>query len=439
MRPLVTVFLFAALAAGAVGRAADPKPKEVKLPSEVDRVCLAGKGEYLLLLMKKLDKIAVYDLKVDKIAGYLDVGSADVFFAGTADGAVVYNNDKKTFQAWSLSTFELKLTVTSPAKGTVAGVYAGHASTGPALVVTSNGPVFLDAGRLKIVETDPFESSQWLSHPQSRLHCAASADGGTFAAWCIDISPSGARSLRLDGKKMVTKYEHETVGYQIPSADGSLFYTRNGVFGPDLKPLSKDEKLNQPNPTLPTLHPAYYLGITVQEIQVQERTPTQLTLYTAADHAPILTLTAPKAFGKVDRFDPVGTLSLYERIVAHPGLKKILFVDERRTSLHVLPLDIVKALDDKGIDYLLAESLPETAAQGRKYEYAIKVLSKAGKVQFKLDSGPKGMAVSKDGLVTWAVPMDFKEKKVGVVISIEDGSKQQIFHAFTVLLPEVKK
>ena len=63
------------------------------------------------------------------------------------------------------------------------------------------------------------------------------------------------------------------------------------------------------------------------------------------------------------------------------------------------------------------------------------MLSKAGKVKYSLDSGPDGMSITSDGVLRWNVPAGFNESAVGVIVSIEDGSGQSLFHAFEIRLP----
>ena len=49
----------------------------------------------------------------------------------------------------------------------------------------------------------------------------------------------------------------------------------------------------------------------------------------------------------------------------------------------------------------------------------------------KLDSGPEGMKVAADGTVSWAVPANFADTAVTVILTISDASGQETFHTFT--------
>jgi hypothetical protein len=61
----------------------------------------------------------------------------------------------------------------------------------------------------------------------------------------------------------------------------------------------------------------------------------------------------------------------------------------------------------------------------------VAVKSKKGGVKVTLASGPEGMTVSPTGLVKWRVPADFKGGESNVVLTVRDGSDQEVFHTFT--------
>jgi hypothetical protein len=440
--PIVLLFLLCSPPPNWAEESDESTSSKVKVPAEVDEVIRAGRGDLLLLQMNSLAKLVVFDIKSEKITGYIPLGGSETLVAGTADSVVLLASDKNVLQRWTLKPLEKALTVASPLPGEIDGLAAGYAGSAPVLMMTREGPRFLNPSTLKLMEIKPDNGGTWSPHPQYPIHVAASADGSTFAGWVPGVSPGGIRTLRLEGNKLIGKYEHSSAGELIPSADGSLLFTGVGVYSSDLRPL--DAKNKQSMITFPTIHPAYYVGLTHgQRVPVKRRTGGRLagdgepsvSLYSTSERTVLLTLEDVPGLGKPDPFAPHSSLSWYERIVAHPAAKKLIIVDESRTLLHLLPLDVVKSLDEKGIDYLFVESLPITSASaGQRYEYAIKVLSKAGKVKFTLDSGPEKMTISSQGVLRWDVPQDFDEAKTSVIVSIEDGSKQSIFQSFAIYL-----
>jgi hypothetical protein len=95
--------------------------------------------------------------------------------------------------------------------------------------------------------------------------------------------------------------------------------------------------------------------------------------------------------------------------------------------------DPEEALEKSGLDYLLVSSHPPRAVKaGTTFSYPIVVKSKQGGVTFTLDSGPKGMAVSAAGVVTWDVPPDAAAGEQEVILTVRDKSGQDVFHTFSV-------
>ncbi len=85
-----------------------------------------------------------------------------------------------------------------------------------------------------------------------------------------------------------------------------------------------------------------------------------------------------------------------------------------------------------GLDYLLITSRPpENVKAGTAFSYPIKVKSKNPGVAFKLDSGPKGMEVTKVGVLTWPVPADAAGDHE-VILTVSNAGGQEVFHTFTI-------
>jgi len=72
------------------------------------------------------------------------------------------------------------------------------------------------------------------------------------------------------------------------------------------------------------------------------------------------------------------------------------------------------------------------AKPGATYSYQLEVLSKKGGLNFKLESGPEGLAVSPTGKVTWKAPAKPADSDVDVLVTVSDSSGQEVFHNFRV-------
>jgi hypothetical protein len=236
-------------------------PKTIPLPAPVDGVTPAGGGRYLLLRIDKLSKLAIYDVALDRIKGYIPLGSADTLVAGGADKLVLVARDKNVIQRWKIDPPEKELTVALVVAQVDAAVM-GHASQGPLLLMTRTGPQFFSLQTLKPEEVTfngPNGLNEWRMFGDAGMMVNASADGQTFAGWHRNSSPSGLRVMRVQAGTAVARYEHDGAGALMPSWDGSLLLTANGVYSADLKPVNPDafrQKL-----CLPAYRPGYFLTV----------------------------------------------------------------------------------------------------------------------------------------------------------------------------------
>ena len=95
--------------------------------------------------------------------------------------------------------------------------------------------------------------------------------------------------------------------------------------------------------------------------------------------------------------------------------------------------DADAALEKSGLDYLIITSQPPAEVKaGTNLTYPVKIKAKDKKVTFRLDNGPKGMAVSATGVVTWPVPADAPEGKQEVILTVRTDTGQEVFHIFAV-------
>jgi hypothetical protein len=213
-----------------------------------------------------------------------------------------------------------------------------------------------------------------------------------------------------------------------------LFASNGGIFSNDLKKIDYKDQ----NSYLPTLHPAYFLGILEENKNRQKEII--LSLYNMGDRSVLLTINNLLGYGRYIYDSECLVLSRSDRIIGHPGMKKLIIIDETRTFLYIHPLDVIKGLEEKNEQYLFVESYPiTTIPKNKKYEYAIKVASKSGNVKFRLDSGPQNMKISSEGIITWQVPVNYMEEKASVIVAIEDSSKRNIFHSYTILNNNIPK
>jgi hypothetical protein len=406
------------------------RTREILLPSKVDKVVWASCGDVLLLKFNSLEKLAIFDIKTERIIGEIPLPNKDTEILGTADSIFLVLKDKKEIQRWSIQPLVQVLKVSEPNLVEVGGVAGGYASSGPILILTRNGPQIFHPFSLKLIKTKEIEGAEggrW----QGFISLTASADGLTFSGWYPSAASVGIGSLKLDGIKLVPRVNYEALGSMHPSFDGSLYFTDAGVFNTQFKPLKQGDKTI----TFPTVHPAFYIGISNSKIN--DKTEIDVSLYDLKKQKLLHTFKNLPGLGNIKNNGKQGYLPFSNRIIAHPTLQKLLVIDELCTRLYILPLDVEKRMIEKGLNYLYVNSLPPTIGTiGKEYVYFVKTISKAGKVKFSIEMGPDGMIISNEGVLRWTVPMSFTEEKVSVVIKMEDPSNTYIYQSFIIYKKE---
>ncbi len=69
---------------------------------------MGGRGSCLILRIPRLNKLAIFDLRTAKIAGYVPTGGGDVLFAAGAEKLLVIHPEKMTIQRYRLDDLKLE-------------------------------------------------------------------------------------------------------------------------------------------------------------------------------------------------------------------------------------------------------------------------------------------------------------------------------------------
>src|SRR5262249_18746610 len=116
----------------------------------------------------------------------------------------------------------------------------GAASRGPLLLRHGDQFMFLDAGSLSPRVTGPIDYGANFSNAIGRgIMYRAAPDGQPFGGWEETLHPSGMHLPHLQGNKPTYKYQSLSVGYVLPTDDGTLV-TGIGLFTADGKPRPGD-------------------------------------------------------------------------------------------------------------------------------------------------------------------------------------------------------
>ncbi len=402
---------------------------ELRLPGTVADTCVGAGGRFFILHLPKMRNLAVFDVNEAKIVEYIPVAGDNIKFTASMNKLFVVYPDKNIIQRFSLLSFEREVTAPLRIRDNVLAIHTGSAATGPLFVHYKKGhaaPVtFLDPVTFKELDVDGVNGYIGAEHFR------ASPDGTVFGGWPTSFSQSMISIVHLG--KSVKIHRGPMAGIVVPSADNTLV-TAGGIYTPECKDLGSDKTDPRYRLRLPSQTGKFYVtcpgggGAQINTGRGDEGQPVKV--YMVGDSRPITTV--PSA--KLPACNESWTRSDFTQD------KRVLFVPEGKL-LAILPLsndrlilhrlDIDKALDKSGIDYLFVTSRPPAAAyRGSRFTYTPKVKSKKGNVRFKIEFGPEGMSVAPDGTLNWRVPPNLTESEVRVLLTVTDASGQEVFHSF---------
>lgn len=410
----------------------------VPLPAAISRVVPGAGGQVLLLHLKRLRQLAVFDVAQAKVARYLPLPTDNVVYAAGAEKLVVIDRDQKLAYRWDLRTWE-KDDVTEQFSNQfdAQDVVMGCASTGPALLVAQPWPCFMDVSTLKLMSVQSHEGATF-SWRNERLVVQASANGRTFTA--MRPSLPHIRTVVLDNDRAQQQWRNENDrGLLLPSYDGSIIFSAVGIYGADLSEAFGKELSGRQ--CLPCYHPGYFVSVVPNAndgpgVPRAKVGPPTLSIHTTGDRRAMLTLTDVEELAP-SRIWNASVVSTEQRIHLYPAQKLLVTLHESLERVILRRFDIDAMLASTGRDYLYVASVaPRTARRGTTWSYAPEVKSKRGGVQVTLSSGPKGMAVSRENVVKWDVPADSEATDVSIVLEVKNASGQEMYHSFKVTVTQ---
>lgn len=408
------------------------------LPAAASEAVWAGGGRYLLLLLDGLNQIAVVDIEQEAVKGYLRVPGDNALVAAGLTKVFIVLPDEGLIQRWSLETLERETVRQLPYEGKTTAAVMGWASEGPLMLRyggerhRGGGMVFLDTDRLEPIGVEPAGGQRFEVSPGN---IRVSADGRVFGGWRTGVSPSGGSVLTVDGDQYTTRYEHNSLGHVIPSADGKLVMTRVAVFTAGLQRLGDNNDYR--GAFVPSTHPNFFLSVP-GNLGGGGEPDRPGSVFMGRSMRPVITL--PDTPDLVEGIDPrlhpahnYPGIAVDKRLMYNVVLDKLVTVNTSCERVTFRDFSLELELARAGIDYLLVTTdAPPTAPRGQRYTYTIDVMSNRDGVTYTLESGPEGMAVDAEtGEVVWDVPADFRVDE-SVIILIANSGGHETYHTFTV-------
>jgi hypothetical protein len=412
--------------------------REVPLRGTVKDAFLGGYGRYLLLRMEAPARVDVIDLDSMTTVQEMPLEDVDSLLTATADYLFVYSPDIRRLFRFPLPDLAEPEMAIWDAKEPLTGIYGGCSS--PRLVLgESRGeeqratPIFLDVATMEpadVVVNAPMPL-RWAKSSIVR----ASADGSTYG---IQGSPS-ATSIEVRGAVAEVRRAESFVKLAVPSADGETVFTdryinqpiRNSRFEP--VPL---DGIQRRQPAGPALHEAFFVSVySPSSWQEGDTHRGRVSLQMLPHVRPLATFSDVKLISPSNSYySRKLPLTLDKRLFCRPVEGQIVCIPYSDDRLIVKRFDLASLLRESTFDYLLVTSdPPKTVDAGQTYQYEIEVLART-RARFDLESGPEGMRVAADGLLTWATPQTPDDRSERVSVAISGASPTKKFHNFTVLV-----
>lgn len=351
-----------------------------------------------------------------KLVKFIPVPSADVSLAAGSKKLFIGLKDLGQVQKWDLAKLAHESNVNIP-EG-LASMAMGPDADGPLVVLAPQHVKrswLVDARQMRVA---PFPWKNWdPGGAWGPVHAHVSFDGttavGCGGGWAgIDMAVLAPdHVVALEGGGYVN-------GDTLVSGDGSLvFPDGGGILRADL--ASKVE--GPPGTAFPADDPAVCLSFEEHESKPR------LHVFFTADVRTVITLTdLPELAGK-------SPIRPEQRIHLIPRYSALVTLGEGGSKLFVRHFDLAESLQAAGIDYLFVDSAPvHWVLRGGAYKYPIHVKSKAGGVKYSLESGPKGMRITPQGILQWNAGDSLPDAEATVIVQISDLSGRQIFHTFKI-------
>jgi hypothetical protein len=409
-------------------------PVEVLLPAPAVSIRPGAGGRLLIIHLAKLRQLAVFDISRLEIVKYLPLDSDDITYCAGAEKLFIGYRSLGIIERWDLNKLERELRAPSPSGG-VRELSIGVCSLSPLILLAP-----IEAKKSWLLDPITFSEAPikwkgWENGAWGPYRTIVSYDGSTVLAYgggwggweSASFTPDGFSTIYFGGH--TDPRSDQEIG--LISGDGSLIFPTNGTIASN-DGTTRAEMFE--GLVVPTLDPAFTLFVRSARDQ-----PATLCLVPNSSPDTVITLGKfDELVGPVDNEHRPRHQGISTKHLVIPHARVAISLVEQGTKLLARPFDLFDALKRTDIDYFFVESTPERlTAPGQQYRYPILVKSQKAPVQFSLESGPAGMAISDDGELVWNVPRDFAQKKVSVIVAVTDGIGRKLFHSFQIHIGSV--
>lgn len=457
-----------ALPAARLTPGAGEAPLVLQLPGSISDVASGGAGRFLLLTLKNVRRIAVFDANAAAIVKLISLPTEHAMVAGGARKMLILYPDERLLERWDLATLQREGAARpSPIKSPVRRLALGSDSAGPMLAYWLQGG---GLHRLSLIDLDSLSvlkvgsiagKGSHASVSDSRgsftsdstltehLRIRASANGSLFTLWNPGVSGGSPATLSVHGGAIATAQPSgSSFGQLFPGPDGRTVFTGSGVRidpeGRPIGPAPAQEGLGARPMLTPTTDPAFFLSIDGLPSAAfypnghlsAPPKPVTVAVHSASDGSPLLTVHG------LDEMTASGTpedwyrddFTAEKRFHLIPAAHMLVTIPPSNNCLVLRGLEIDRARSGTSPpDRLTVVSLPTlTASAGRPLVHRIEARSKNGPITYTLARGPDGLELDRNGKITWTAPPALKGRDLTAVILVGDASGQEIFHTLRI-------
>jgi hypothetical protein len=366
---------------------------EVKLPEPFAQVRTGGAGRYLIFHFPGAKKLAVLDVSQAKVVHEIEVPN-DVRYAAGLDKLMVVVPGQRLLQRWDLRTFRREKTV--PVPEGVLSAQMGSGGRGPLLLFIGGRFVGWDVERMEPADMDTGGLGGFVGYgPLARI----SADGQAVVVWqpgqqYVLVRLRRPKNTLAKSPDVQSVYGH----WALPNADASLVFRFGGIHDGDMRALTADAF--QGLVLLPTEDPRFFLAL-----KEESRDTNRVLICASADRQVVLEVPKVEKMTGPSLAPGSGLVGEEPRVHYLPSAHLLVTLPESNDRVVVRSLNLIEALKESGRDYLFVLSRPSPdVAAGALFSYRMDVHSRADGLRYTLESGPKGMTVSDDGVVRWRAP-----------------------------------
>jgi S1-C subfamily serine protease len=414
--------------AAAAGVSASDRPHQtVELPAPMSQLVAGGSGKFLLAALPSVQKVAIVDVAAKKVARTVPIDDADCVIAAGETRFVVVQRGQGIIGRYNLETGQREATQSC------------EPYTALAMGSSSEGPLFAVGSKSALVDLNTLAANAmqvnvpfWNTNGHS---ITAAANGQVFTSANTTGSPRGMAVFEVDGTTLRPAYRHNSNSPVLPSPDGQVVYAEGKRYDAKTRPLG-NQSLNRHESWLayPAATGPFYMKLLVRgRRRGTPAEPLRLTIQYQGDDTPLLTVKGVELpdLALVPGSHEHPPLPPERRLFWMPVADAIVSVPDRCDQLVIQRFNLKEELDKSGTDYFqLASAPPRLFKRGQKISYVIEVVSKQGGVQYALENGPPGAAVSPEGVLTWDVPSDFSPHEALVAVKLQNGAGQELSHSF---------